>query len=381
MRSVGLDLGARHIAFCEVRDGAVVDRVSVQNLEQLASRIGPNTPPARIAFEASREAWHVHDTLAAWGHEPQMIDTTRVRLIGIGQHKRKNDAIDAEACARAVDADRIPKAHVLSPERRELRKQLAVRAALVETRAQYVTMIRGIARAVGCKLPSCKTENFVTKIANVPLDASTRRLVEPLIATLTTIQDQLTRVEADLSAFCERDPLIALCATVPGVGLIVGATFISVIDDAGRFKNAHSVGAYLGLVPSEKTTGGPNNRRLGAITKQGNSQARAMLVEAAWLILRSKRASDPLYTWAAHIAATRGKCIAAIALARKLAGVLWAMCRDGSVYDASAHAAESAKGNRKHAASETARAEALERAARKLRRAPSRKKMSEVAMA
>lgn len=64
------------------------------------------------------------------------------------------------------------------------------------------------------------------------------------------------------------EPLINQLATVPGVGLIVAATFVSVIDDAGSFKNAHQVEAYLGLVPSENSSGGPAKRRLGAITKQ-----------------------------------------------------------------------------------------------------------------
>jgi transposase len=89
MRSVGLDLGARHIAYCEVRDGKVVDRVAVRSLEELSSRLGPGAAPARVAFEAAREAWHVHDTLKGWGHEPKIVDTTRPKTIGVGQHKRK----------------------------------------------------------------------------------------------------------------------------------------------------------------------------------------------------------------------------------------------------------------------------------------------------
>ena len=127
MRSVGLDLGVRHIAYCEVRDGKVVDRVAVTRLEELASRLGRGTAPARVAFEAAREAWHVHDVLKGWGHEPKIVDTTRLKTIGVGQHKRKNDALDAEHIAIAVDQGRIPEAHVLSPERRELRKKLSIR--------------------------------------------------------------------------------------------------------------------------------------------------------------------------------------------------------------------------------------------------------------
>ena len=370
MRSVGLDLGARHISFCEVRDGKVIDRTTVRNLSQLASRIGPNCPPARVAFEACREGWHVHDKLTEWGHDPRMLDTTRIRSIGVGQHKRKNDAIDAETIAQALESGRIAEAHVLSPARRVLRAQLSVRGALVETRAQYVTTIRGLARAAGVLLPTCETENFTKRLAAATLDEATRRLVEPLAQTLVTIETRLAHVEQLLSGMAERDPIIKLLATAPGVGLIVAATFVSVLDEAKRFRNAHAVGAYLGLVPGESTTGGPTKRRLGAITKQGNRVARSMLIQAAWCILRLRDVDDPLRQWADHIRKTRGTKIAVVALARKLAGVLWAMWRDGTVYDRASQAQAHAQGVRKVSIQQAHRADALEHAAKKLRRSP-----------
>jgi len=164
----------------------------------------------------------------------------------------------------------------------------------------------------------------------------------------------------------EQESMLKLCATVPGVGLIVAATFVSVIDDARRFKNAHSVGAYLGLVPGESTTGG--QRRLGGITKQGNGHARSMLIQSAWLILRSRAMSgDPLKAWADNLVKTRGKKVAVVALARKLAGVLWAMCRDGTLYDAEMQAKQSARGIELASRVIAARADRLERAAKKLR--------------
>src|SRR5580698_2530278 len=76
MRKIGLDLGARHIAYCEVSaDGKqVVDRVTVKSLEELRSRLGPDAESATIAFEACREGWFVYDTLSGWGHDPRMLD-------------------------------------------------------------------------------------------------------------------------------------------------------------------------------------------------------------------------------------------------------------------------------------------------------------------
>jgi transposase len=366
MRNVGLDLGVRHIAYCEIVDGKVIERVTVRSLRELRSRLGSDRPPARVAFEACREGWHVYDLLESWGNEPWMVDTTRVRQIGVGHHSRKNDPIDAEAIAKALDADRLPIAHVLSPERRALRAQLSVRAALIETRAQYVTTIRGLARAVGVLLPSCATGNFVPKLRAAAFDETTCVLIAPLAKTLETIEVELVAVEKSLEDIANRDPIIQLCATAPGVGLIVAATFVSVIDEAHRFRNAHAVGAYLGLVPGEDSTGG--KRRLGSITKQGNTWARVMLVQAAWHILRLRDHDDALRLWGEHLAQTRGKKIAAVALARKLAGVLWAMWRDGTVYDSARQAEKSLRGVEASQAYQRTREAALKRAARKLER-------------
>ena len=157
----------------------------------------------------------------------------------------------------AVDIGRVPTAHVLPPERRALRAELSVRGALVETRAQYVTTIRGLARAAGVLLPTCSTDQFSARFASIPLDEATRSLVAPLVTTMSTLEAEIRRVEERLLGLAERDVTIGLCATVPGVGLIVASAFVSVIDEAKRFRSAHAVEAYLGLAPSEATTGGP----------------------------------------------------------------------------------------------------------------------------
>ena len=200
MRSVGLDLGARHIAYCEVSDGVVVRRASVRRLEELEPMLGPKTPAAQVAFEASREGWHVHDVLARWDKQPVMLDTTRVQQIGVGQHGRKNDALDAQAMAVALDAGRVPVAHVLSPERRALRAKLSVRGELVEMRARQVTLLRGLARAAGVLVASGSTDNFLQKLQQAILDKATRALMAPLVATLTVAQEQLAAVDKEIAA-------------------------------------------------------------------------------------------------------------------------------------------------------------------------------------
>jgi transposase len=330
MRSIGLDLGAKTISFCEVKDGQVIARATATSLAGLEALLGANTPKARIAIEACREAWHIHDELVARGHEVWIVDTTRARRLGIGQHGRKTDRVDAEVLARAVESGHIPKAHVLSPERRELRMQLAVRRALVETRSQYITTVRGLLRAKGVRVRSCHADHFVTRYQEADLPEKVRALCAPLVQLLLQLNVELERLDRNIEALAERDPIHALLASAPGVGLIVAAMFVSVVDEAKRFPNAHALQSYLGLVPSEHSTGG--KRKLGSISKHGNSYLRSLLVQAAWALLRLRDA-DPLKQWAEGVAERRGKRVAVIALARRLAGVLWAMWRDGTFYD------------------------------------------------
>lgn len=311
MRSVGLDLGARHIAYTVVRDGVVIDRGSVRKLSELKDILGAES--ARVAFEASREGWHVHDTLKVWGHEPFMLDTTRVRQLGVGHHGRKNDAIDSETIALALDAGRVALAHILSPARRQLRAKLSIRHELVELRARQITMIRGLARAVGARIRSCATKHFLVHVEKATLDAQTRALIAPLVATLKLAEDQIVKTDAELVVLVADDPLVNICATVPGVGLIVAASYVSVLDDAKRFRNADAVASYYGLAPSEATTGGPSKRRLGGITKHGNTYARSRTIRFARGPLRSPtvvaRTSPPSHSLVA-LRRCCGRCVA-----------------------------------------------------------------------
>jgi hypothetical protein len=118
VRSVALDLGVRETSFCEISHGLVIARRTVSDLRGLEDVLGPESKGARIAIEACREAWHVHDVLTRWGHEVVLVDTTRTRQIGIRHHGRKTDCIDAELLARAVESGGIPVADVLSPHAR-----------------------------------------------------------------------------------------------------------------------------------------------------------------------------------------------------------------------------------------------------------------------
>jgi transposase len=363
-RYVGLDIG-KHTELCEIKQERVTLRATIDNERQLEKLLGPGTARARVVYEACREGWYLYDLITSWGHEVWMVDTTRARQLGIGQHKRKNDRIDAETLARAAEAGRVPTAHVLSHDAQLWRLELGVRRALVETRAQYVTTIRSILRSEGLSVPSCDTSAFLKKLEGVELPPAVRELIEPLVVALQTIGPQIDKVDAQLDKHSAAQPVVQLLSSVPGVGRIVAAAFISVIDNPGRFRTAHQVEAYLGLVPSESTSG---KRKLGAITKQGNSYLRAMLTQAAWQVQR-QRGSDPLKSWGKAVSKRRGKRVGVIAVARRLAGILWAIWRHNRRYDPSLLGQASARGKRLEAQQTRATACAIDQATDSTRRA------------
>jgi transposase len=358
MRSVALDVG-RRIAFAEAQGGEIVKRGVGESIEELLPFLGPETREAKVALEACREAWHFHDVLTAWGHEVLLVDTTRARQMGIGHHKKKNDRIDAATMALAVEAGRIPQAHVLAPSRRRMREKLTVRRHLTKTRAAYASEVRGLLRARGVSVPKCYIENIVS-VTRKSCPVEHLEAVEPLLSLIEQLNPHLLQLDIDLEQLAKSEPTIALLKTAPGVANVVATAFVSVIDEPARFKTAHQVEAYLGLVPSENTSG---KTRLGGITKQGNAYLRAMLIQAAWCILRL-RGSNPLKVWALSVARRRNrKVIAAVALARRLAGILWAMWRDGTVFEARRVGQSSALGLERQARTTLAVADGVRRVA------------------
>lgn len=358
MRNVALDLGNR-ITFARAVDGEVVQHQVAGSIEELRPLLGPDTEKATVAIEACREAWHVYDTLRGWGHEVLLVDTTRVRELGIGHHRRKNDRIDAGVLALGVEKGNIPQAHVLSPSRRAMREQLGLRKSLTKTRANYAIETKGLLRAHGVRVAECNVENLPKVVASSCHQPALLALVQPLLASINDLTPRILDCDARLELLAQDEPCIQRLKTMPGVATVVAVAFVSVIDDAKRFKSAHEVEAYLGLVPSENSSG---NRRLGSITKQGNGYLRALLVSAGWTILRV-RGFNPLKVWAQAVERRRGKRVAAVALARRIAGILWAVMRDGTVYEAERVGMKSAAGIERAAGQSLAVAAQLRRAA------------------
>jgi transposase len=146
------------------------------------------------------------------------------------------------------------------------------------------------------------------------------------------VNRQLVYADQVIEEITAHDERVQRLRAVPSIGPVTAAAFVATIDDVRRFRRAHEVEASLGLVPRELSSG--ESQRRGRITKAGHARTRWLLIQAAVSILRRRPPqAEALRTWALHIAARRGKHIATVALARRLAGILYALLRDGSVFD------------------------------------------------
>jgi transposase len=246
--------------------------------------------------------------------------------------KVKTDRRDARALAEACLLGAYRPAHRLSDPQRHVRGRLGVRDALVHTRTRYISLIRALLRQHGYRVPSGSAERFIQRVRGLPLPGRLLSVVAPLLAVMRPLNQQLVYSDGAIEHLAIQDPRVPRLRSVPSIGPVTAAAFLAAIDDVGRFRHAHQLEAYLGLVPREYSSG--ETQRRGPITKAGHSRTRWLLIQAAVSILRrDPPQAEELRTWALRIAARRGKQVAVVALARRLAGILYALLRDGSVFE------------------------------------------------
>jgi transposase len=289
-------------------------------------------PRARILLEAATESEWVAQHLETLGHEVIVGDPNYAAMYATRSRRVKTDRRDARTLADACRLGAYHAAHRTSAAQREVRAELAVREALVRTRTRYLSVIRALLRREGVRVPSGSAAAFARRLARVEVPPALERVIAPLVALLTPLNAAIAAADAGMARRLTADPVARRLATTPGVGPVTAVAFVATLDDVTRFARPGQVAAYLGLVPSEHSSG--ERQRRGALTKAGNTRLRWLLVQAAWGIWRDRHAaSRPLRTWAATLAARRGKGIAAVALARRLAGILFALWRDGTTFD------------------------------------------------
>ena len=246
--------------------------------------------------------------------------------------KVKTDRRDARALAEACLLGAYRPAHRLSDPQRHGRGRLRVRNALVRTRTRDISVIRTRLRQQGYRVPSGSAENFPQRVPRLPLPGRLRSVVAPRLTLRRPLNRQLAYCDERIEHLAAQDPRVPRRRSVPCVGPVTAAAFLAAIDAAHRFHHAQQLEAYLGLVPRESSSG--DTQRRGPITKAGHWRPRWLLIQAAVSILpRHPPQTEDLHTWALRIAARRGKQVAVVALARRLAGILYALLRDGRVFE------------------------------------------------
>ncbi len=333
MDTIGLDLHKRESQLCVLgEDGSVSERRIVTSRERFTAVLG-NRPPARILLEASTESEWVAQHLESLGHEVIVADPNYAPMYSTRSRRVKTDKRDARSLAEALKVGAYHRAHRVSSERRHIRAELAVREALVRTRTRYISLAKALVRRDGLRVAGSEAEKVARRIAELDLSDSLASELMPLFQVMAPINEQIEAADRRITHLSKNDPEVALLTTAPSIGPITASAVVATVDDITRFQSAHQFEAFLGLVPGERSLG--EKRRVGKITKAGNSRVRYLLVEAAWRILRSKgEETAALRAWAVLIATRRGKRIAVVALARRLAGILYAMWRDNSPYTA-----------------------------------------------
>ncbi|MGH7615150.1 MAG: IS110 family transposase [Gemmatimonadales bacterium] len=333
MDTIGLDLHKRESQLCVLTEaGEILERRMVTSRERFTAVLGGRAP-ARILLEASTESEWVARHLESLGHAVIVADPNFAPMYATRRRGVKTDRRDARTLAEACRLGAYRLAHRASDAQRHVRAELAVRDALVTTRTRYVAVIKALVRRDGLRLPSGNAEPTERKLVALALPPVLATELAPLRELWEPLGEQLVRANDRLAAVAAADPRVQQLMTAPGIGPVTAVAFVATLDDVARFRDAHQVAAYLGLTPREYSSGERQQR--GRISKTGNVRMRYLLVEAVWRVVRSKdERATSLRAWAAQLAARRGPSRAAVALARRLAGILYAMWRDGRDYRA-----------------------------------------------
>jgi transposase len=283
----------------------------------------------KAAVEASGITPWICQLVKELGVKVVVVNPNCVRLIA--ESRKKADRVDAETLAELLRLGGLPEVHQPSLEARRLRTELSVRRQLVRQRTGLTNQARGLLRGWGVLLPA---RFFQSRGGWKDLEA--KRLPEylrPLLETMKGVYEELTRairqVETTLKQREHHDERVARLETIPGVGTVSALTLVAAVDKITRFSRAKQLTAYNGIVPTVRSSG--EREQQGSITRQGRSEVRAVWIQAAHSLVRSRKAAvRPLQKWFWKVARRRGVRTAIVALARKMLSLAFYLLRDGT---------------------------------------------------
>lgn len=316
---IGCDFHPRYqqIAALNQETGEIVERRLSHEGKEAVEFYESLPPGALVGMEATCPAQWFERLLDRCGHQLWVGDPAQIRASVV--RKQKTDTRDARHLLDLLLTERFPRVWIPTPAERDARQLLLHRHKLVGWRTQVRNQLHALARNQGV-LPRTRfwTQPGRQQLESLQLDpwAARRRrdllrmldALDPQIAELTRQVEQQAQARNDAVQLMQQD----------GVGPIVSLAFVLTLGPASRFRRGKQVASYLGLNPSEHSSGG--TQRLGHISKQGNRMMRWLLVESAWMAVRKDAELKRVYQ---RLAFRRGRKIAAVAVARKLAVKLY----------------------------------------------------------
>src|SRR5512144_821155 len=329
----GLDVSVNETSVCIVDDtGRIVREVKVASEPEalLATLKNRAYHFKRIGLEAGPLSQWLYSALAEAGLPVICVETRHMRAV-LKAQINKTDRNDARGMAQMMRAGLYRPVHVKTLRSQKLRMLLTHRKLLQSKAIAIDNDLRGTLRNFGLKVGMVGTAKFETRIkelvANLP-DLAV--LVEPLLVVRRVLREQLGILHRRLLAIVRDDAVCRRLMTVPGVGPVVALTYCATIDVPARFRRSKAVGAMFGLTPSKYQSG--ENDRTGGISRCGDGMMRAMLYEAAQILLVRSTRWSWLKAWAMQIAKRRGMKKAIVALARRLAVIMHRIWVDGTEF-------------------------------------------------
>ena len=316
-------------------DGVVLEDRTIATTRKMLTQVFGGRPRVRVLLESGTESEWVAQTVEACGPRgdrgrPELrADVWRSGRGGSrptnGMWRRWPRRVGWAFTGRRIACRR---------RNGRMRRTVRIREQLVRVRTQTINLLRAQLRQEGLRLPAGAAESVGARLSALRSAAPALARGAGAAAAICwrPLAPLLAAGDARVAAHAAADPVVRRLMTVPGIGPITAVTFRATLDTVERFRDAGASTAFLGLVPREDSSG--TRQRKGAITKAGPGPVRALLVQAAWVVWRQRRGRGALHAWVEGVSARRGRRIAIVALARRLARILYAIWRDGTVYQA-----------------------------------------------
>jgi transposase len=318
----------QQIAFIDTETGELQERrlMHREEAEQFYRSLAAAGAKVRVGMEASGHAGWFERLLAELNFELWMGDAAKIAAKRV--RKQKTDRRDAQHILTLMLKDDFPKIWVPSWENRDVRQLLWHRHRMVQTRTRIMNQLQAAALNEGlCYKKKLWREAGRQQLESLPLAPWASRRRSDLLEVLDRINPTIAELTRAIEQQAEKCPEAQRLMTHPGVGAVTALAFVLILGEAERFDCGKQMASYLGLVPEEDSSG--ERRRLGHISKQGNSLLRFLLVEAAQVTVRSDTRWRNRYF---HLAKRRGRKIAKVAMARRLGIRLYWMWRRGWNY-------------------------------------------------